>query len=446
MEDAAPFRILLAHDGELAFVADLLREFGAPFEERQGATSPEDRQSIWNVVVANTTRMRELPANSCPNGSRIAIMSEDSRTLRTMLKRLGVDLMVRRPVHPAAFRLLLLHSLYRGPERRKNNRASVGGAIRIRVGMRSHPAILLDLSHTGCRIIPEVAIAPGKRLKIQIPPELAGGQKLVLKGGAVRTETITTRDGARKAVGIAFDTPKRAALQRLNDLVARHSKGPAMMPAAEREGVPVPPEQTVVAPVSTTSVAPPRPRRPRPMRDRVTAARIDAARSGASAAKASEESRPDSQAAESAAEPCEIHEQSEASQSAAELSGAERRTASRHSFGRRVIVLSDEAARVLLGRDLAAGGMRVDADPNLAVGDRLRIALHVRSGEVPIVVQAKVLRDDGERGMVLTFEGLNDTDRSYLQKMVSGLPVMSGDTGEGDASDGVVVTEILERN
>ena len=418
MEESEAFRILLLHDGDLEFVAALLREFGVCFDERRGGASKEDREGAWNLVVANATRIRELPAVATRKGVRIAILNEDSRTVRSTLRRLGVDLMVRRPVHPAAFRLLLLHALYNGPERRHSARASVGGPVQIRVGLRKHEGVLLDISHSGCRVLSDAAVTRRKRLKIYIPAELAGDKKLVLKGSTARTERMQTASGVKQAIGIVFDTLKLASRKRLMQIVRDHKTGPAIMAASEQHGVPVAPEQTVGETISTTSQAPARRRRNRPTRN-------DTREAG------------DGSAADSAVE--DLSQQS----------GIERRRDSRHDFERRVIVLSEEAARVLLGRDLAAGGMRVESDGSLAIGDALRIALHVRSGEVPLVVCARVLRDDGDRGVVLGFEDLSDAEKNYLDKMVGTLPVMSGEEGEDGESgenSGVVVTEILERS
>jgi len=412
-EAANPYRILLVHDGELGFARTLLGELADGFEERIGPTTHEDRNTHWNLVVGNTARMRELPRSA--NGVRIAVLSDDSRTLRAMLRRMGVTLMVRQPVHPAAFRLLMLHALYRGPERRRASRSSIGGAVRVRRGLRRHGAILLDLSKTGCRVVVERAVVVGKRIHLAIPPELADGKKLSLKGTTVRCEPIAIDGRDQHAIGIVFDALKQGVRARLQAVLVAHAHGPAVMKGGQRaDAVDVP---------AASSIAPPRPRRERrPVQERVAELKARGAQEVASG---------------------DVSRVAEAP-SAHSDEACERRRVARRNFERRVIVLSDEAARVLLGRDLAAGGMRVEADADLVMGDRLRIALHVRSGEVPLVVKARVIRDDGERGMVLSFEGLSDADRAYLEKMVQSLPVVCGaDAGEEDG--GVVVTEILER-
>jgi hypothetical protein len=102
-----------------------------------------------------------------------------------------------------------------------------------------------------------------------------------------------------------------------------------------------------------------------------------------------------------------------------------------------VVALGEEAARVLIGRDLSVGGMRVERAPSLAVGQQLKIALHVAAGETPLVLDAEVLRDDGERGFAVRFSDVDEASARYLAKMVGSLPVLV----EGE---GVVVSQIVD--
>jgi hypothetical protein len=103
--------------------------------------------------------------------------------------------------------------------------------------------------------------------------------------------------------------------------------------------------------------------------------------------------------------------------------GGERRESERRGYARRVIALGDDAPRVLICRDLSLGGLRVESGVPLAPGQRLRLALHVRAGEVPLVVEAEVVRA-GAEGSGLRFEGLSETSRDYLAKMLDALPAL----------------------
>src|SRR5262249_30415503 len=113
----SPPTSLLLHDGELADVRALLGSLGAPFVERLGSERAQDPATRWSLVIGSARRILDLQlARSAAPPVQIAILAHDARTLRTSLRRSGATLMVRRPVHPAALRALVLHSLYRGPE------------------------------------------------------------------------------------------------------------------------------------------------------------------------------------------------------------------------------------------------------------------------------------------------------------------------------------------
>ena len=125
---------------------------------------------------------------------------------------------------------------------------------------------------------------------------------------------------------------------------------------------------------------------------------------------------------------------------------SERRAAKRHEYEKRVVALGEEATRVLLCRDISMGGMRVEPNETLIPGDALKVAIHLRERGEPLVVQARVERDDGEAGMVLGFQGLGSDEEDHLKRMVDHLPVL--DTGDGTIrgrGKGLVVSEIIER-
>ncbi|MEN8159132.1 MAG: PilZ domain-containing protein [Myxococcota bacterium] len=114
----------------------------------------------------------------------------------------------------------------------------------------------------------------------------------------------------------------------------------------------------------------------------------------------------------------------------------ERRRAPRRWFGRRVIARGAGRPRVLLGRDLSAGGMRVENAQGLAAGDVLQLALHSHAGEVPLVVTARVLRMDEAGDAALGFLNLTAAQLDALAKTMAEL---------GRSDDGVpLVSELLE--
>jgi hypothetical protein len=113
----------------------------------------------------------------------------------------------------------------------------------------------------------------------------------------------------------------------------------------------------------------------------------------------------------------------------------ERRRSPRRWFGRRVIARGAGRPRVLLGRDLSLGGMRVEKAAGLAAGEELQLALHSHAGEVPLVLRARVLRTGEAGDAALEFLAVSPFQRVALEKILS---EVSG--GEAHA----LVSEVLE--
>jgi hypothetical protein len=129
---------------------------------------------------------------------------------------------------------------------------------------------------------------------------------------------------------------------------------------------------------------------------------------------------------------------------------ADRRCDERIPYDERVVALDEEAARVLVGRDLSRGGMRIASTPLVQVGDILRVALHSGTGSEPLVVIAHALRDDGDEGIALGFESLSAPQQDRLADLLSGnLPLQAteapSDDDDSDDDDPIVVAEMLER-
>jgi len=350
---------LLLHDGELADVRVLLEELGVRVWEEEGLGG----DTPWDLVAftpAKVPALRRAPET----GTRLAVVHRDARTLRAMLRREGVDFVVRRPVHPAALRLLLLRALYRGPERRGEGRVAVGAPARLRVGLRRETVLLADLSPSSSRLLGSRRLAPGRRVRLCLDGRLTGGPVLRVAGEVIRSQPARGepgRDGSWETVLSLRPSSPRSA-RRLAAIVERHAGGPATLPEA------------------AASTGPQGERRRRP----------------------------------------------------------------RRPFARRVIALGEQASRVLIGRDLSLGGMRVEPVPGLRVGRDLRLALHDGSRAFPLVVSARVVRDDGERGHVLRFTRLDEAGRRYLEGLLESLPTLADPRGEGQEGEELVVSEMLE--
>lgn len=125
----------------------------------------------------------------------------------------------------------------------------------------------------------------------------------------------------------------------------------------------------------------------------------------------------------------------------------ERRDGPRKSFTRRVLAAGAGISHVLIGRDLSAGGMRVRPDPDLGVGDVLRLAVHGRPGQPAIMLKAVVDRDEGDDGIVLRFQDVPATIAQRLEEIVAELPALPpGKRGVVDETPATIVSEVLDRS
>lgn len=381
---------LLFHDGELADVRSLLEGLGTPFVERHGVLLPEDQGRGFDLAIATPQRMLDLRfARGEARPVLIAICDADSRSLRKSLSRAGIQLMVRRPVHPTVLRALVLHAIYRGPEKRRNPRVSIGAQIHFRAGWRKRPAMLADLSTGGCRLITHHPVEARKSITLSIPADVAGGKSFSIKA-RVLGEVGESEEG--HILTATFVNLKKKHLLLLKRAISTHASGPATY------------EWQDEAPVSK----------------------------GADAVPAEAEA----EATDTAPAPMPVAEAPEDSE------GAERRVDARRTIDRRVIALGEEATRVLMGRDISLGGMRVNPSPLLVVGEDVRLAIHVGGQELPLVVTAKVHRDDGDRGVVLRFHELPPDSSRVLNEMLDALPLLV-EPGASDPS-GMIVSEIID--
>ena len=130
---------------------------------------------------------------------------------------------------------------------------------------------------------------------------------------------------------------------------------------------------------------------------------------------------------------------------AAPSSDAERRKHERVVFEKEVVGLSEEAATVLVGRDLSVGGMRIEDNPQLEIGMRLRLAVFGAPREEPILVRAEVVRtDDGSHA--LRFVDVGAEAASRLERLVAHLPSVEPLDQEEAEGLGAVVSRIVGRD
>jgi hypothetical protein len=127
--------------------------------------------------------------------------------------------------------------------------------------------------------------------------------------------------------------------------------------------------------------------------------------------------------------------------------GEDMRRDVRVEYARTVPTLSsigNSGADVVLGSDLSLQGIRLAPHEGLAVGSRLTLALHGSSRGAPLLLEADVVRDDGERGLGLRFVLLSPADKDELARLIAELkPIESLRDREGEP---LVVSQVISRN
>ncbi len=385
--------VLLLHDGELDDVRELLEDLGADYVHFRGGDIPERVEPPEKLFIATSRRAMmasEWPARrGTPHTlTQIGIVSEDSNTLRSMLRRIGFDLLIRRPVHPYALRLVILRALFCGDERRREKRVPVGYEICYRGGIRRRKAMLVEFTTLGCRLVSDQRIGLGSRLTLDLPSEVTGGRPLQLQAKVVRS--IEGGDGTRGeqyTVGLRFEKMKVGKRRQLLQILKTRTSGPLVLSEAmarvsgalSKGAAPAPPRGVGKAPI------------------------------------------------------------------AAAASVSDRRKNARANFQSPVSSLGEEANLVLMGRDLSVGGMRVEPHPQLEMGKTLQLAIYGAPREEPFLVRATVVRNDGDEGVGLSFDQIEGGVAARLESLVAGLPsVESLRGGEADAL-GSIVSRILQR-
>ena len=381
---------LVIDDGELQDVRDVLGELGVEYrwvrpEDARGVKGePPSRLFVTTARHALQTEPMDGQAGSRPG--RIAVLDDEARTACAQLRELGFDYLVRRPVHPIALQLLLLRTLYRGDERRVSARVAIGCPTSYRATFRRRPALLADLSRGGCRFYAAKVFEPDSEVRIQLPKELTEGESVELPGWVVRCERDPLGSPELPyCTALAFELLPDEIDERLRAVLEARARGPERLAA----------------------------------RDAERAWREWSERSGARRARQDETVNTGHRGA---------------------------RRAPRRRFRSRIAAVTqrDRALRTLVGRNISTGGMLLDPERDLRVGDRLALALFGKPGQ-RLDVRARVVRSDRERGLALSFDAMPAEVARELEGLIAGLPsVESAETSAGDSAV-TVVSEITRR-
>jgi len=386
---------LVLDDGELADVRRALEELGVEYTYlRGGAVEGLSVAEPRYLLVASARQALRLGGHG-PDGSagperpvRVAVVREDSTTLRKQLRGRGFDYLVRQPVHASALKLLLLRALYRGPERRVAVRYPVGAPVHYRTGLRRRPATLMEMALRGCRLRAPRAEEVESRITVTLPKELTRSAKLSLPGWVVRCGPADP-EGPEHEVAVAFERLPLATESALRELLLERIGGPEPLRTADEDA-------------SEDGDAPGREGR---APDRAGGA-------------------------------------TDEDDAGADDGSRDRRDARRGAYRRQVLAIKNEAQRALVGRNLSTGGMLVEQNLALREGDDVRLAIFGRPREEPIVVRARVVREDSD-GMALQFFAVGLEEAERLEALVADLPSVERlADGEAEAM-GTVMAQIM---
>lgn len=410
-------RILLVDDGELSEVAAMLDQLRIDHVRLRGGQVTEDLPPPSHLLVATPRRAQAVRRGS-PSGAseghplRIIAVDEDSTAMRRMLRRMGFHLLVRRGVHPEVWRLLVERALFQGEERRTDPRVPVGASISL-TRVEGHVparnvALLVDVSNRGCSLGTSELLAPGSRLSFSIRLDDLGGETLNLRGRLVRTSTEPSSSPHGHTAAMLFDSDldehdRKLLTHLLNDL----SVGPGSLTYGPADVLP--PCKSPVIPGLTLNA----------------------------------ETDPAFPAG------VEIELEQHSDDKGSEVVGLNRRRGPRGNYTSPILATPEDAdpqrSRVLMGRDLSAGGMRIEKTPDLRIGERFGLAIYGPARQHPFLIDARVDRDDGAEGLVLRFLDVSEDNARELEKLVACLPDIES-LEDGEASGlGSVISEIISR-
>jgi hypothetical protein len=383
MSNAAPIPVLVVDDGELQDIREMLVGLDVPYAEARSTDTTAIPPAL-SLLVTNARHALDSGALQPRPFIHLVVYDDVSCTPPKALHRSGCDLVLQRPVNAHTFRLLASQALYEGPERRRGRRVVLSAPVELRADGQTRPATLVQLSLRGCGLSTQEAVKIGSEIQLTFPPELTGGDPLQASGSVLSVRELEPGSG-RHEVAVAFRLLDVASRRVVNDIMARRRVVNDIM---ARHG-------------SGAELCPRRAAHP------ATAPAAGSTEGGAS------DERPD---------------------------GA------RKSFTRRVLAAGSGISHLLIGRDLSSSGMRVRPEPDLELGDEIRLAVYGRPGQPAIMLKAVVFGDEGDDGLVLRFQDVPTSIAARLEQIVAELPTLPGESpAASSAQPGVVVSEILGR-
>ena len=515
--------VLILDDGELDDVQRILEELEVEFGRVQGGAIAPNTPHPKSLLMATPRRISAVSAiGEASEGEdppvRVVVVDQDSKTLRDQLRQVGFDYLVRRPVHPEALRLLIMHSLYQGDEKRREPRVAVGLEISFQTGEIPRRATLVDLSTGGCRLISSFELEAGSQILVTLSETLGATEPITLEGKILRSryDKRLGEDGMHSAA-VQFENLSSEIRDELEWVIEDKSGGPPAVktaPQIAQDDSGAGPSTPHAKPTYTVKRgAQRRPLRRTLLEKESTALKTDPRSEGAappvtsnSTSDAAVEQKhhsfsvpvdvkmarmerpvqvpiekiPTQDPAEEFAvlDPVvEITVQDPAEEFAAldpaeefagmdpaeEIAGLDsvveigssvepqgpsvtpddRRSTTRHPYVAKIPAFGSRALRVLVGRDLSVGGMQIESNPDLEIGDRLHLAIYGDASEEPFLVWGTILRSDESGGTAVEFDPVHPTIAKKLEALIASLPAVESLHDEEAAAMGTVLTEII---
>lgn len=412
--------VLLLDDGELSSVAELLDRSEIAYARPRGSDVGGEIAPPMNLLISTPRHASKTRSGSPPSAGpgrpvRIIAADEDSPAMRRMLRTMGFHLLVRQPVHPEVWRLLIQRAIYQGDERRRETRLPMGSQISVGRAMEQSAAaqsvrdsILVDISNRGCHFIGDEPFQAGTRVTFSLDASVTGREQLNLAGEVLRTGPWQGEGSARYSCAMIFDADlgdsSRLTLARMINskisgplsLAPRYSKD-LSLPSCDSRALPgLELDDETDPPVATD---------------------------------------------------CEVKlsltNLTSSETVSPELPADERRKVRRGDYLQRIEAQSTGVNAILMGRDLSASGMRVERFADFEIGAHLNLAIYGPDESGPIDVDAEIIRDDGDRGIALHFCNLSREHSKLLERFVACLPpVESLEDGEAMGM-GAVLAEAI---
>ena len=223
MQDRAA-QVLIQDDGELGALRVLLDEIGVSYRESMPERANE--VALLFSTPRHALRLGSLGSALPPSTTHIVLADSITNTTRAQLHRFDCQYVVDEAFHAEAMQLLILHSLYRGPERRKSSRIALGEEVKLKIGWRSQSVTLIQLSDRGCGVLCEWDGKHDKPITVTLPKSLTGGSPMPFTGRVVGRGVTTCGENT---VSIAFSGLTPARCKTLQGMMKRHALGDFQM-------------------------------------------------------------------------------------------------------------------------------------------------------------------------------------------------------------------------